>query len=929
VSGARAAFLSIGLLLLTLLAARAASGQISGTNGEPLISLGGPNALSTPIYFDTTKFGPGDASVHIQNCFAYIYSYISTLGGICDARGEVGAYGTGAIVFSVNPFGGTDIPSAPTLLLPCALIQTDVPIVVEPGAPSAINASYSGRAQMIGCTPQGETGAGASGGTTIQASSTFQPCAVQPQILGSGCTTETGITVTLSASTGLVGSSGNLFNANMVGCDLVAPQTGGTGASYGVITAYNNMTSVTIAEILGAASQSGATFAIYCPVTTLGSTSRAAATYDSYSNRVENVTLDCNGIAGCIDGQNWYSVEKSGYFNVTFVGYTNVGLDLEGTQAQDSGPYEHLFFVPGSGCTASTLDLVVRGSTPRLISDFSAADGHGCPTTSTLQNVSFEIDSPVTGVKDGHFENKLVGIGIGDNPSCPVGCPFPASSGTVSGVSIDRIDMSCSHCSSGAGEIIDLGTNVTIEDISIHAVAQSLADVANTLFDHKNNCAVTDTGLAEYIIGHTGLIESSSASTCHQLATGTITDTNGNAEIVLSPTSGAVDQITVANAATGINPTVTLAATGMDSAINLALTPKGTGLINANGSIASVGSINTNSSTNLCGSSLSCIAGVESSTGPTPAAGDDFIFFSGSPAHCAEESYNGGTLECIPGIHSTVTAGHVAVFNSATDIADSGYAYNAIPLNDVVSPTTTVATFADGNIPITFSSAQTAGSQSAMTFSEATAATGTGDDEVSISTANGSTSTPLNISQGTLTGSLALPALNISSTWYTSGTVDALIKGNVTNTASGTLSALIDLQVGLATQFAVSANGFATASRYYADAAMTLAAGNFTIGGNWGSGATIAITDVTSKDQAFTVTVTAGSSAIGANPILILNFANGSWGKVPVYICKMEGGSGTIATLTESATASALTITYVGTAASGKTYIISCIGMGT
>jgi hypothetical protein len=61
----------------------------------------------------------------------------------------------------------------------------------------------------------------------------------------------------------------------------------------------------------------------------------------------------------------------------------------------------------------------------------------------------------------------------------------------------------------------------------------------------------------------------------------TITDTNANSEIILTATASAVNQITVANAASGNSPSI--AASGSDSNINLSLIPKGLGQVTFSG----------------------------------------------------------------------------------------------------------------------------------------------------------------------------------------------------------------------------------------------------------------------------------------------------------------------------------------------------------
>jgi hypothetical protein len=83
-----------------------------------------------------------------------------------------------------------------------------------------------------------------------------------------------------------------------------------------------------------------------------------------------------------------------------------------------------------------------------------------------------------------------------------------------------------------------------------------------------------------------------------------IDDSNGNEEIIFTATASAVNEITIANAATGNNPNFT--ASGSDTNIGINFTPKGTGAVTFNGTgkiqavkekvtvtaVASTGSIN-------------------------------------------------------------------------------------------------------------------------------------------------------------------------------------------------------------------------------------------------------------------------------------------------------------------------------------------------
>jgi hypothetical protein len=60
-----------------------------------------------------------------------------------------------------------------------------------------------------------------------------------------------------------------------------------------------------------------------------------------------------------------------------------------------------------------------------------------------------------------------------------------------------------------------------------------------------------------------------------------INDSNGNEEIIFTTTASAVNELTIANAATGNNPNIT--ASGGDANIGINLTPKGVGEITFNG----------------------------------------------------------------------------------------------------------------------------------------------------------------------------------------------------------------------------------------------------------------------------------------------------------------------------------------------------------
>src|SRR4029077_18914056 len=130
------------------------------------------------------------------------------------------------------------------------------------------------------------------------------------------------------------------------------------------------------------------------------------------------------------------------------------------------------------------------------------------------------------------------------------------------------------------------------------------------------------------------------------------------------------------------------------------------------------------------------------------------------------------------------------------------------PALSAVTAATGTTTIASGNNPITWNWAQTTDSQDAFTFGETSAATGgtlTGSlanqAELHVSTASASTASPFEVDQGSVTGTVAFPALQVETTWNNAGLTGQGIVENVTNTASVSGSKLINLLIGGTTHF--------------------------------------------------------------------------------------------------------------------------------
>jgi hypothetical protein len=139
-------------------------------------------------------------------------------------------------------------------------------------------------------------------------------------------------------------------------------------------------------------------------------------------------------------------------------------------------------------------------------------------------------------------------------------------------------------------------------------------------------------------------------------------------------------------------------------------------------------------------------------------------------------------------------------------------------------------TFADGVNALIFNNATTASGAVGVTFGETTASTSAGSPyELRATTLIGSTASPLKL-DNSLNGSQTLCTLCILPTWNTTGVVDAGILENVTNTASGTASLLMDLQVGGTSQFKADKAGNVTFLGNISNANSVTAASNFTNG---------------------------------------------------------------------------------------------------
>jgi hypothetical protein len=121
--------------------------------------------------------------------------------------------------------------------------------------------------------------------------------------------------------------------------------------------------------------------------------------------------------------------------------------------------------------------------------------------------------------------------------------------------------------------------------VALNQVGGSSAIFAGTDKSNKlvylDGTNAVDLGLANLTGTQTLTNKTLTSPTINDPIINEINDANGNEEIIFTTTASAVNELTIANAATGNNPNIS--ATGGDANIGINLTPKGVGEITFNG----------------------------------------------------------------------------------------------------------------------------------------------------------------------------------------------------------------------------------------------------------------------------------------------------------------------------------------------------------
>lgn len=427
---------------------------------------------------------PGaDLSIKIANALV-------AAGQVSLDSADIYAYVNGSATFGTNPFGyagvsGVNYPLTGTLHL-CGVGQINVRTpITKPGTPWNIEGCGSGLA-------------GGSNSVFLVAEGGQFPA-----------TYSTGtVTVGSAGASSVATFSGSTLIGNMNGCQLIA-NPGNANSSWGIIQ-QGGVTSATSATIgwltnTGSGAPAASPYNITCAVLQLGDGEEAGSP-DQYTGDSSHFAISCNNIAGCVGIRNNYSEEGTTASDFEIFGYTNIGIDWESGNAQNSGPITKFTLFPGSSCTASTISIVSRIGTAGMKPFQNGSINNSYCST----KLSVAVDDQSSGVAflDLHFENAAIGISVGANTSCPVACPI--APGAVSAPDIERIWGAVSGTtlvtlSNANGNIF----GATIKNIN------NITSWTNTLIDAQNSCTETNPHLGTYELAASpgGAVQNSSSVT--------------------------------------------------------------------------------------------------------------------------------------------------------------------------------------------------------------------------------------------------------------------------------------------------------------------------------------------------------------------------------------------------------------------------------
>lgn len=449
---------------------------LAGTQGKAYANKNGGSGVQTvghTIYaepwFTTDIFAATGSALQAA------YS-LSPLAAHIDATGI-----TGARTATASLFPSSSMPSAAKISYGPAAITVNQPIV------------QLNRTEIEGWGAQGTSG---QDGTTFVAGPNF------PLGCGGNFGTSCNGTVSYAATSGSITLTGSGTNFNTVadngtgyvrpGCRVLTGTVSANGdrststALWGYVTAVASDTSLTL-QVQGSIGgvQSGQAWAMDCAVFTAGD----GQANPIFSVGLKNIIVSCNNVRGCVPVRNAYAEEFSYLERLTVRDYTNIGIDNEGSAAQNFDHIKQVAFAAGSSCTANTIDLVERvlGGTRNVIGE--ASDTHG--PCSTVQNVAFDFESDGETLSSIHFEKAGIAVEVGASSNVTAPGFFIQPRGTCRGCRIESINAGGS--APYTQTLVDIGNVNPEPDVHIGQIQgfSSVNSATNLLVDSANSNTIT------------------------------------------------------------------------------------------------------------------------------------------------------------------------------------------------------------------------------------------------------------------------------------------------------------------------------------------------------------------------------------------------------------------------------------------------------
>ena len=268
------------------------------------------------------------------------------------------------------------------------------------------------------------------------------------------------------------------------------------------------------------------------------------------------------------------------------------------TGATIASTYDQLLHVDdGPTATEKTVYSGTGVATALKVGTTSASVGNVQLTGNTVQATTGNLTLG-SAIAFGSASNARTALGLGTMATQNSGA-VAITGGTVSGVT-----FSGSFSGMTLVESVTLATGNAAAGCNLNG-----STLAADGTDANIDINITPKGTGRTVVG-------ALSATSPRVITG-VNDTNGNELIKVTATASAVNELTLANAATGNGPT--LSSTGDDTNIDINITPKGTGEVNVTNIDVLSGKVPFNTITNLAYASF-YDADTADQTGSTTAA---------------------------------------------------------------------------------------------------------------------------------------------------------------------------------------------------------------------------------------------------------------------------------------------------------------------